>query len=278
MENFTSPLQKYKRQPKLVIDLPSKGAWYNDKIVDKFEELEVYSMTASDEIVVKTPDALITGNAVVNVIQNCIPAIKNAWMLNSHDFDYILAAIRIASYGDNMSVSHTCSKCGNEDKFGLPLQALLDHLSETDPVYTVRIDDFTIRLRPLTYKEMIENQLYTMKVRRELSQMNATVTDPEARDKTLNDIYSRINKQTEKIICDGIVDVTTPDGEEENNPLFIKDFILNSEGKYFDAVQETYTSNNQLLSIPKTDVSCSECENTDSIAPSLDYSSFFLKQ
>ena len=79
MENFTSPLQKYKRQPKLFIDLPSKGAWYSPQVAEKFEELEVYSMSASDEIAVKTPDALITGNAVVNIIQNCIPEIKNAW-------------------------------------------------------------------------------------------------------------------------------------------------------------------------------------------------------
>ena len=278
MENFTSPLQKYKRQPKLVIDLPSKGAWYNEKIIDKSEELEVFSMTASDEIVVKTPDALITGNAVVNIIQNCIPSIKNAWHINSQDLDYILAAIRIASYGDNMTVSHACSKCGNEDKFGLPLQTLLDHLSTTDPVYTVQVNDFTIRLRPLTYKEMIENQLYTMKVRRELIQMNNSVTDVEAKDKLLNDIYGRINKQTEKIICDGIVDITTPDGETETNLLFIKDFILNNEGMYFEAVQKTYANNNQLLSVPKTDVACSECEHTDSIAPMMDYTSFFLKQ
>ena len=177
-----------------------------------------------------------------------------------------------------MTVSHACSKCKNEDKFGLPLQTLLDHLSATDPVYTVQVNDFTIRLRPLTYKEMIENQLYTMKVRRELTQMNNSVTDAEARDKLLNDIYSRINKQTEKIICDGIVDITTPEGEAETNLLFIKDFILNNEGIYFDAVQKTYANNNQLLSVPRTDVSCSECKHTDSIAPMLDYTSFFLKQ
>ena len=41
MENFTSPLQKYKRQPKLFIDLPSKGAWYSPQVAEKFEELEV---------------------------------------------------------------------------------------------------------------------------------------------------------------------------------------------------------------------------------------------
>jgi len=28
MENNSSPLQKYRRQPKLYIDLPSKGQWY----------------------------------------------------------------------------------------------------------------------------------------------------------------------------------------------------------------------------------------------------------
>lgn len=277
MENFTSPLQKYKRQPKLFIDLPSKGAWYSPQVAEKFEELEVYSMSASDEIAVKTPDALITGNAVVNIIQNCIPEIKNAWGVVAQDFEYLLAAIRIASYGDNMNVSHKCSKCGNEDNFGLPLQTLLDHLSTVSPSYDVHIEGFTIRMRPLTYKETIENQLYTMKVRRELSQTIKSIDDNDERDKILNGIYERINKQTEKIICEAILEISTPDGETENNPVFVKDFILNNEGKYFSAVQKQYAENNKQLAVPKTDVSCSECENKDSIAPILDYSSFFLK-
>ena len=49
-----SPLTKYQRQPKQSIDLPSKGRWYSQGSLEKSEELEVFSMTASNEIATKT--------------------------------------------------------------------------------------------------------------------------------------------------------------------------------------------------------------------------------
>jgi len=59
-------LEKYQRQPKLYIDLPSKGRWYPPNALAKSDELAIYSMTASDEIATKTPDALFSGNTTVN--------------------------------------------------------------------------------------------------------------------------------------------------------------------------------------------------------------------
>ena len=53
---MSSFLQKYKRQPKLFIDLPSQGKWYNDTIIQdgKVESMPVFGMTAMDEILLKT--------------------------------------------------------------------------------------------------------------------------------------------------------------------------------------------------------------------------------
>jgi hypothetical protein len=279
MENIQSPLQKYKRQPKLYIDLPSRGVWYNKNVIEKTEELEVYSMTASDEILAKTPDALITGNAVVKIIQNCVPAIKDAWVLNNRDFDYVLSAVRIATYGDAMNVGHKCKKCSNEDTFSFPLQRLLDHLNSVEPNYETVVDGFVFRLRPLTYRELVTNQQITMKVRRELYKISREEEKLNSRDRDglLDQLYEEINSQTKEVICSIVSEITTPDGDKESNPIFIKDFLLNSEGKYFDAVQEVYSQNSEKLAIPRTDVQCSECGHESSVAPILDYTSFFLK-
>lgn len=283
MENSTSPLKKYNRQPKLYIDLPSKGQWYKKESLEKFEEVEVYSMTANDEIATKTPDALLTGNAVVKIIQNCIPSIKDAWNVTSRDLDYILASIRIASYGDSMGISHKCSKCDNEDNFSLPLQSLLDHLQSIDPLYELKVNDFIIRIRPLIYKEIISNQLASMQIRRHLYQItDVTVDDTidaiNKRTDTINTLYDKISDQTKDIICSVVTEIITPDGESETNPVFIKDFILNSEGDYFNAVQDVYLNNTKKMSPPASDISCSECGNTDKVTPSLDYSSFFSRR
>jgi hypothetical protein len=283
MENSTSPLKKYNRQPKLYIDLPSKGQWYKKESLEKVEELEVYSMTANDEIATKTPDALLTGNAIVKVIQNCVPSIKDGWAVTSRDLDYLLASIRIATYGDTMSVSHNCSKCANEDNFSLPLQKLLDHLQSIQPVYEIKVNDFVIRLRPLIYKEIVANQLASMQVRRQLYQISDSKIEDsveviENKTNMINSLYDKISDQTKDIICSVVTEVITPDGESETNPIFIKDFILNSEGQYFNAIQDIYLDNNKIMSPPSSDVSCSACEHTDKVTPSMDYSSFFLRR
>lgn len=277
MEN-SSPLQKYKRQPKLYIDLPSKGAWYNSEIAESFEELEVYSMTASDEILAKTPDALITGNATVKIIQSCIPAIKDAWRLTNVDFEYVMAAIRLASYGENITLSATCRKCGNSDAYALPVQTMLDHVQQFSGNYEITVNGFKFRLRPLVYKELVENQQVSMKVRRELAQiLSREDLDQSKKDDIMNNMYDQINEQTKNVICSVVVDVTTPDGDIETNTAFIQDFILNNDGEFFNEIQKTYTSNNSKLELPSSEVTCSECESKQSVKPNLDYTSFFSK-
>ena len=68
------------RSAKIYITLPSEGKYYPDDCLDMPEsgELPVMPMTAKDELALKTPDALLSGQATVDLIQSCIPNIKNA--------------------------------------------------------------------------------------------------------------------------------------------------------------------------------------------------------
>ena len=103
-QSNANPLTSYMRQPKIYISLPSQGNFWPEHSIDMPEnnELPVYSMTARDELLFKTPDALMNGQSIVDVIQSCVPNIKNAWVTPSIDLDTILIAIRIATYGEDM--------------------------------------------------------------------------------------------------------------------------------------------------------------------------------
>ena len=80
-----NPLKGYFRRPSIYIKLPSGGNYWPQGMLEMPEngELPVYPMTAIDEITYRTPDALFNGQALVDVIQSCIPAIKNAWAIPS---------------------------------------------------------------------------------------------------------------------------------------------------------------------------------------------------
>src|SRR5210317_2475467 len=115
----SNPLQKHYRQPQLYLTLPSGGQWWPKNSIDwpTTGELAVYSMTAKDELAMKTPDALLNGQATVDVIQSCVPNIKNAWHAPSIDLDTILIAIRIATYGETMELTTKVPNTGEEKAF-----------------------------------------------------------------------------------------------------------------------------------------------------------------
>ena len=58
-------LKDFYRSPKLYIQLPSGGKFYDDDVIDWPEsgELPILAMTPRDELIVRNPDALLNGDA-----------------------------------------------------------------------------------------------------------------------------------------------------------------------------------------------------------------------
>jgi hypothetical protein len=81
MTQFSNPLRKYFRQPAIHLRLPSGGKFYPDGVVDlpPNGEIPIYPMTAVDEIITRTPDALFNGSAVPDILKSCVPNIKDPW-------------------------------------------------------------------------------------------------------------------------------------------------------------------------------------------------------
>ena len=118
MVNSTNPLAKHFRQPQLYLKLPSQGKWYPQGSIDMpvTGELPVYPMTAKDELILQTPDALLNGQSTVEVIQSCVPSIKDAWKMPSIDLDAVLIAIRQATYGPGMDFFSVCPHCQRKNE------------------------------------------------------------------------------------------------------------------------------------------------------------------
>ena len=274
MDNNT-PLSKFKRQPKLYIDLPSKGIWYPKGKLNKFEEMEVYSMTANDEIAIKTPDALYTGQAITKVIQSCVPDILDPWLVPMTDIDYILASIRLASYGQDIQLSSTCKECGNEDNYTMEIQRILDFVQTLTLEEVLTIQDFKFYLRPLTYKEYTQIQQSNIQLQRTLYQSVSKMDEGDEKQKELDNLYEQLNDITKFAVCSTIIRVETPDGDSEDNPQFIKEFLLDGDKDLFNAVRDTYMDNQARSKMDPVEVKCSECGADNVTAPNLDYASFF---
>ena len=139
MTQSPNPLKAFFRQPAIYLKLPSNGSFWPEGSVEfpHNRELPVYPMTAVDEITYRTPDALFSGQSVIDVVQSCIPAIKNAWAMPYIDVNSILIGIRVASYGHAMEVSTVCTNCNHEDDFELDLRHVLNQMKTPD--YTKKV-------------------------------------------------------------------------------------------------------------------------------------------
>jgi hypothetical protein len=112
------------RQPKIYITLPSKGNYWTEGSLEFTEtgEFPVYSMTARDELLFKTPDALMNGQALVDVIESCMPNVKNAWDMPTIDLDTVLIAIRLATYGEYMNFVYKVPVVNEEEEYQIDLK------------------------------------------------------------------------------------------------------------------------------------------------------------
>ncbi len=272
-----SPLKKYRRQPKIQIDLPSQGKWYPKDTLHNgsHSNLSVFSMTANDEVLFKTPDALFNGESTANVIKSCIPAILDPWSMPMIDIDTVLVAIRIASYGPDMNVTNPCPSCNAENTYAVPLSKYIDHYAGKVYTDTVTLDNFTFYLRPLTYKENTANQKRLMQLRRSINYVLTNYKDDEAKQEELLDgSYKEIAQLSLDTMLSSVKSIVV-DGETEEDKKEIFDFFENNDRVYFNKVKQTIEKNINDWASMTHDVKCESCEAEHTLNVSLDQSDFF---
>jgi hypothetical protein len=276
MENSQSPLRQFQRQPKLYIDLPSQGKWYNENIVadGTSTSLAVFSMTANDEIGFKTPDAMVNGEATVRNVKSCIPAILDPWSIRTIDTDTILLAIRIASYGQMMSVSSPCKKCSEDNAYDVDLQNYLDYFAMKTYSDTVVYENFTVKLHPLTYRQWNEIQKKQTGFQRALNFQVPQIKDEDQKEEAIQNIIDQINELTVLSILDQVASIEV-DGQIETDKQEIVNFLNNQDVKFFHAIKAQIEQNIKEWEIPTEDIKCEKCGYEDQIKVSLDQSNFF---
>lgn len=275
-----SPLKKYRRQPKLFIDLPSKGKYSPNGTVynDVYTQLAVFSMTAGDEILFKTPDALINGEATAKNISSCIPSITDPWNIPTIDLDTILIAIRMATYGNTMRVQSSCPHCKEKNAYDIDLQRLLEYYATLDYPDVVSVDKFIFNLKPLNYKQLTESKKTSVQLSRAINQQASKIEDEEARNEVIDSIMQKIAEEGVKIIF-LTIDSVEVDGEVETDKNEIIEFLKNQDVSVFRAIKAHIEHNSKKWRTPTQKVVCGndECGKEHNIALSLDQSDFFGK-
>jgi hypothetical protein len=247
-QSAVNPLIGMMRQPKIYIRLPSGGNFWPEGslVLPESGEFPVYSMTAKDELALKIPDALMNGQAVVDVIQNCMPNIKNAWQCPNLDLDVILIAIRIATYGEYMTVPINVAEFNSE--YQVDLRRLVDQL-QTQITWTSEVainEDLTVYVRPINYKTMTSSALQTFETQKIIQLVNDDSVSEEDKIKAFKESFTKLNQLTIGIINDSVYHIESSQGAT-SDPKFINEFLTNTDKEIFDKIKlhiETLRENN----------------------------------
>jgi hypothetical protein len=243
LQSKHNPLANFMRQPKIYIKLPSKGEYWPAKSLEKNEngDYPVYSMTARDELLFKTPDALMNGQALVDVIQSCVPNIKNAWDIPTIDIDTILIAIRFATYGEHMTFAHKIPVINEEVEYDLDLRLMLDKQQQNQWIEEVYVNEqLSIFVRPLTYKHMTQTSIKGFETQRIMNMVNDESISDEQKMQLFSTSFINLTKVSIDLMSDSIYKITTPDGAVTDT-RFIKEFINNADKDIFSTVQNHLT-------------------------------------
>jgi hypothetical protein len=272
----SNPLQRFFRQPAIYIRLTSRPQDWPAGSLDlpTNGELPVYPMTAIDEITYRTPDALFNGEAVVSVIQSCIPNIRDAWAIPSTDFDSILVAIRIASYGHEMDVGTECPSCNTETDFGLDLRTVIDNLTGGDYSKELTVGDLTFYFRPLNYRQMTASSQVQFEQQKTMQMVNEADVAEEVKVERLNAMMKRLLDVTVRALAESITEIRAA-GTIVNNVDHIEDFIKNCDRAVFNTVRDRVISLREQSELRPLKMTCPSCSHRYEQAFTLDMSRFF---
>ena len=274
----SNPLQQYFRQPKIYIKMPSNGIFNKlGSVQGDVSNMPVYGMTGMDEIILKTPDALLSGESTVRVIESCCPVIKDAWETRLIDVPAILAAIRIATYGNELPVTSTCPHCGTENEYDMDVSKIIEFYNTRKFDSALQVGGLVVKLQPLTYKQSTAYNLRNFKLQQTLNQAELMPDGPE-KQKVFNEIFEELGTIQNDIYLDSIDSVETAD-KVVTEKQFISEWIKNCDSDIFDAIKKRIDQTRQYWAMPPTHAVCSnpECGKEVNVTLELDQSNFFVR-
>lgn len=237
-------------------------------------ELPVYPMTAIDEITYRTPDALFNGQATVNVIQSCVPNIKDAWAVPSIDLDTILIAIRIASYGHDMDFATTCPACNDTSERTIDLRTMLDALRSPDYASHITHGDLEIYFRPLSYKNLNDNSQLQFEQQKLLQVIPDSAVSDADKMTALTRAFKQLTEITVRSLSISITMIKTPQALVSEQP-FIEEFLKNCDRELFNQIRDHVLGLREQSELQPLKLQCTACNHKYEQALTLDMASFF---
>jgi hypothetical protein len=190
----------------------------------------------------------MNGQATVDVIQSCVPNIKNAWLMPSIDLDAVLIAIRIATYGESMDVSITVPNTTIKRDYSMDLRRALDDLMLGKFLDSLMIGAMKVNLRPINYKEFTDGAVKTFEEQRIYNVVNDNKIDDQTKLDMFQQSFRKLTDITIAMVSNSVVSIEV-DGATVTDVNHIREFIANADKNFYTAVMTHVTQQRESFSI-----------------------------
>ena len=274
-----NPLIAAYKKPAMYIQLPSEGKYYDPKPKLSVDgELAVYPMSARDELISKTPDALFNGEATVAIIQSCCPDIPNPRQMPVNDLLVVLLGIRAASYGKDLEVDIKCTECNHINQMAVDSNVLLSKVEENNTDPNVILDNnFIVEVKPYTIEDRTRLQIQQVKQQQIIAGLVEAENSGDANiQETFGKTFVEIAELTVELISNCIIQVIVPDAEEPiTEHEFIYEWLKQITRKDYEAIRETVEALSANNIDTQMEAKCLECGKDYKTNIELDIAGFF---
>jgi len=145
-----NPLLERAKMPGGTFTLPSGGIFYTNGELSpdvKNGEVYIHPMVTLDEITLRSPDKLFSGEGIKEVFGRCIPQVINPMKLLAKDVDFLLVCLRQLTYGDEMEVTYTHDcKDAKSNSYNIMMSSILEKtinmdLTAVKSLFTITLDN-----------------------------------------------------------------------------------------------------------------------------------------
>ena len=271
-----NPLNKYFRQPKIYVKLPTGGKFNPELETTVLDEIGVCSMSAIDEITLKNPEALLNGEAIISVVKSCVPSIDDPRKLCNIDVEALFLAIQYATYGTDITHEHTCTKCEEVNSFSIDVNYMLNRFPDIDYIEPIEFEDIKIHIRPPTVENITRMSLIDLEQRRIIQGLTSVDEDDEDLEvaKKFYKSFKKIAEFNVNMLANAISHVETPEDKVSDEDQ-IAEFLQNISATVVDEIN---TAVGKLINKPKEatmmQFTCTECGQEDEVQMEMNPANF----
>ena len=251
----TNPLQNFFRKPKLSVLLPSRGRWYPKNALSG-PTVDIYPMTAADDLRFKTNEVLLNLDAVTDLIRSCVPDIADPAQMPILDLDVILLAIRQVSYSPTIKASVSVPDTALTLSLDLEISDLIQNFANAAELWDEKLtlineqeEKITVILRPVNLKSMFSATRSLIRQQQATAEITMSSRQADEKIAELDDQMKSLSTVSINMVADSISEILTQDGFSIKNTSEIRQFLNQLDLAYFRAIQKHIEDQKALIGL-----------------------------